>query len=221
VKALALFCLAADGYFCWYSTRGLQLLPAAPAPAYARRAAHWPRAYGNLSPMPKLYLLLAALGLSAGLTGCFSHFDDANELPVYRPVLMARTSLEQAVALVPAREMHNTGKIYRQGNYVLINERYEGLHIIDNHDPAQPQNVGFLRIPGSLDIAMRGTTLYADNAVDLVTVDLSNPTSVRVLGRVRDAFPELAPPEASSIEESYRPENRPPDAIVVGWQKVK
>ncbi|RTQ50877.1 hypothetical protein EJV47_09695 [Hymenobacter gummosus] len=171
--------------------------------------------------MPKVYLLLAALALCTGLSGCFTNFDDRSDLPVYRPVLMARTSLEQSVSLVAARDMHNTGKIYRQGTYVFINERYEGLHIIDNRDPSRPQNVGFLRIPGSLDVAMRGTTLYADNAVDLVTLDLSNPANVRVISRVRDAFPELAPPEASSIEESYRPENRPADAVVVGWQKVK
>jgi hypothetical protein len=169
--------------------------------------------------MLKLYTLLCALLL--GLTGCYVEVDDPAKLPVYRPVLMARTSLEQAVGLLPARELHNTGKMMRYGRYILVNERYEGLHILDNQNPTSPQNVGFLRIPGSLDIAMRGRLLYADNAVDLVTIDLANLPNVRVLGRVRNAFSELAPPEQASIEAGYLPENRPPDAIVVGWQHVK
>ena len=169
--------------------------------------------------MHKLYSSTVFLGLLLSLSGCFFDVDEQPTLPPYRPLLMSRATLEQSVALVPARELHNTGKIYLKGRYVYINERYEGIHIIDNIDPTQPRNVGFLRIPGSLDIAMRGNLLYADNAVDLVTLDLSDPSNVRVLSRVRDAFPELTPPEPASIEPAYRAEKRPADAIVVGWQK--
>ncbi|GAA4371911.1 hypothetical protein [Hymenobacter koreensis] len=133
---------------------------------------------------------------------------------------MSRSALEQSVALVAARDLHNTGKIFIKGPYVYINERYEGVHIIDNTDPAQPRNVGFLRIPGNLDVSMRGNLLYADNAEDLVTLDVSDPSAVRVSSRVRRAFPELAPPEQADVIEEYRPENRPADAVVVGWQKV-
>ena len=39
--------------------------------------------------------------------------------------------IQRAIAQ-PAQAMHNTGKIYTYGNYVFINEKYEGLHIIDN-----------------------------------------------------------------------------------------
>ncbi|UYZ57651.1 LVIVD repeat-containing protein [Hymenobacter latericus] len=170
--------------------------------------------------MRQLYATLLAAGLLLGLPGCFIDIDERPALPPYRPLLMARATLEQSVALVPARPMRNTGKIYLKGSYVFINERYEGIHIIDNHDPAKPRNAGFLRIPGNIDVAMRGSLLYADNAVDLVIVDLADPTAARVVGRTRNAFPELAPPEPASIEPEYRPENRPTDAIVVGWQKV-
>ncbi|AYA37353.1 hypothetical protein D3Y59_10005 [Hymenobacter oligotrophus] len=170
--------------------------------------------------MRQLYAPLLTAGLLLGLSGCFIDVDERPVLPPYRPILMSRATLEQSVALVPARTMRNTGKIYLKDKYVFINERYEGIHIIDNHDPAQPRNVGFLRIPGNVDVAMRGALLYADNAVDLVTVNLADPANARVVGRTRNAFPELAPPEPASIEPEYRPENRPADAVVVGWQKV-
>lgn len=154
------------------------------------------------------------------LTGCYIQVDPKSELPVYRPLLMARANLEQSVALVPAQAIHNPGKMYLKGPYAFINERYEGVHIVDNQDPAHPRNIGFLRIPGSLDLSMRGNLLYVDNAVDLVGLDLSNPAQVRVVSRVRNVFPELALPEPATIEAGYQPENRPADAVVVGWQKI-
>jgi hypothetical protein len=67
---------------------------------------------------------------------------------------------------------------------------------------------------------MYGNLLYADNAVDLVTLDLSNPANVQIVSRVREAFPALNPPEPATVEAGYRPENRPADAVVVGWQKI-
>ncbi|WP_400192263.1 hypothetical protein [Hymenobacter sp. B81] len=172
--------------------------------------------------MLKRYALLLSAGLlSLGLSGCWIQIDEGEPLPPrYRPILMSRASLEQAVTLQPARALHNTGKIYLQGRYLFINERYEGLHIIDNQDPSQPRNVGFVRIPGNLDVSMRGGLLYADNAVDLVTLDVSDPAQVRVRSRVRGAFPELAPPEPTNLEPEFMPENRPADAVVVGWQAI-
>ncbi|GAB3831291.1 LVIVD repeat-containing protein [Hymenobacter jeollabukensis] len=172
--------------------------------------------------MSKLSVLLSFCALLL-LPGCYVKQDDpkSTSLPVYRPLLMTRAHLEQAVALLPPRDVQAPGKTYCRGSYLLVNEQYEGIHIIDNQDPARPRKVGFLRIPGSLDVAMRGPVLYADNAVDLVTIDLTDPANARVLGRVRNVFPELPLPETASIEPGYRAENRPPDAVVVGWQKVQ
>lgn len=58
---------------------------------------------------------------------------------------------------------------------MYINERFEGIHVIDNRDPSSPQNVAFLDIPGNIDLAVNGDALYADSYVDLVTIDISNP----------------------------------------------
>lgn len=170
--------------------------------------------------MPKFYSLLICLALAV-LPGCYAKQDATKALPAYRPLLMTRATLEQAVALLPAQSLRVPGKACRYGSYLLINERYEGLHLIDNRDPEHPQPVGFLRIPGSLSAVVRGSVLYADNAVDLVTIDLGTPGSAQVISRVRGVFPELPLPEEGVVEAGYRPENRPADAIVVGWQKVQ
>jgi len=138
----------------------------------------------------------------------------------YRPVLMTRTALESSVAALPPQAMHNPGKIYLRGSYVFVNEKFAGIHVIDNTNPAQPRPVSFLRIPGNIDLAVRGNLLYADNGPDLVTLDISDPAHVQPTGRVRDAFRELPMPEWSSLEEAYQPANRPSNSVVVGWRKL-
>jgi hypothetical protein len=138
----------------------------------------------------------------------------------YRPLLMARPALESSVAALPPQAMHNPGKIYLRGSYVFVNEKFEGIHVIDNTNPAQPRPVSFLRIPGNVDLAVRGNLLYADNGPDLVTLDISDPAHVQPTGRVRDAFRELPMPEWSSLEEAYQPANRPAGSVVVGWRKL-
>ncbi len=146
--------------------------------------------------------------------------EDAYLYASYRPLLMTRTALESAVAALPPQTMHNTGKIFLRGAYVFINEKFEGIHVIDNHDPSHPRPVSFLRIPGNVDLAVRGNLLYADNGPDLVTVDVSDPANAHVTGRVRDAFRELPMPEAGLLEDASQPANRPADAVVVGWRKL-
>lgn len=154
------------------------------------------------------------------LTACPSVDRWEQPLPQYKPLLMARGQLEAAVAVLPPQDMHNTGKIYLRDPYIFINERYQGLHIIDNQDPSRPQPIAFVRIPGNVDVAMKGDRLYADSGADLLTFDVSNARQVRLVNRVRNAVPELPMPELGEVPKDYQAENRPADAVVVGWQKL-
>ena len=132
---------------------------------------------------------------------------------------MTRAGLEESVTALPARALHNTGKIYLWGRYIFINELYEGLHIIDNQDPSHPQAVAFLRIPGNVDMAVRDHLLYVDNGPDLVTLDLRDVRAPRVTSRVRDAFRELPPPQFGYAATACVTD-RPANTVVVGWQYV-
>ena len=42
------------------------------------------------------------------------------------------------------------------GNLIFVSERYRGIHVIDNSDPESPQDIAFIRVPGNIDIAMKG-----------------------------------------------------------------
>ena len=129
----------------------------------------------------------------------------------YTPVFMKRSDLEQSVSFQPgARAIENPGKIYYKAPYIYINERYKGVHIINNSDPRNPVIGGFIVAPGCIDMAVKGTVLYIDNAVDLVAFDLS---SKQVTKRIRDVFPEPQSPDNEFFNHTDRK-----DMIIVGWK---
>jgi hypothetical protein len=66
--------------------------------------------------------------------------------------------------------------------------RGEGIHIIDNKNPANPIPLKFLNIPGNYDLAILGNTLYADSYIDLLALDISDLNNVREVGRLENLF---------------------------------
>jgi len=71
---------------------------------------------------------------------------------------------------------------------LFINELNTGIHIYDNSDPSNPKNIGFLNIPGNLDMAVHDHYLYVDSYLDLVAIDISNPEAPVEAERVNDVF---------------------------------
>ncbi len=108
----------------------------------------------------------------------------------YVPVYMSLEELRSSVKSEPAQVLKKPGKIYMKGNYIFVNEVDKGIHVIDNSNPSSPQNISFISIPGNLDLAVAGNTLYADSYIDLLAIDISNLGSVTVLKRVENAIPQ-------------------------------
>jgi hypothetical protein len=156
----------------------------------------------------KLHLITISL-IMAGIFVFSTSFSDSD---YYVPVFMKRADLEQSVSYQSiAREMENTGKIYYKTPYIFINEKYKGVHVINNSNPQNPINEGFIVVPGCIDMAVKGNIMYLDNAVDLVAFDL---TSKQVTKRIKEIFPEPPSPENGLYyggnTEGY---------ILVGWKK--
>ena len=108
----------------------------------------------------------------------------------YTPVYMSYEELRASVKSEPALALKKPGKIYMKGNYIFVTEVDKGIHIIDNTNPSSPQNISFINIPGNLDIAAVGNTLYADSYIDLLALDISNPLNVTVTKREQNALPD-------------------------------
>lgn len=133
-------------------------------------------------------LLLVASSLtftSCMNTGCEREYNYV----AFKPIYMSYEDLRSAVAVEGPRKMETTGKIYYYAPYLFVNEVNEGIHIIDISNVSAPVITGFINIPGNVDIAMSGTTLYADSYIDLVALDVSNMNAITVVDREQNVFP--------------------------------
>jgi hypothetical protein len=158
----------------------------------------------------KLRLMSIFLILS-GIFVLSASFSDT-EYRSYVPVFMQRAELEKSVSYrSTARDMESPGKIYYKPPYIYINERYKGIHVINNSDPFHPLTEGFIVAPGCIDMAVKGNILYLDNAVDLVAFDL---VTKQVTKRIQNVFPEPVSPDNRFYYDSNRG-----DYILVGWKK--
>ncbi len=165
-----------------------------------------------------LYILL----LFPALTACFRNDDNwaGNDIDFdgtgYRPVYLEEEKAAE-ITSKPGEALVDPGKIYLLEPYIFVNERGRGIHIIDNRDPAKPENISFISIPGNHDMAAKGTWLYADNNADLLTFDISNPREVRLVRRTAGAIPvHNYPPHTNVYFECADPEK----GVVVAWEKV-
>ncbi len=123
-----------------------------------------------------------------------SNEDDIPFVPVqsaYEPIKMLRSEFENTTQLLPPRIIINSGKIYIKDHLLFINEVNEGFHIFDNSNPETPENIGFLKILASTDLAIKNNVIYSNNGPDLIAIvsELENMT-IEISKRVVNTFPD-------------------------------
>jgi hypothetical protein len=140
--------------------------------------------------MKKYFLSPVILSIIAiYLIGCCTTHHVEYTQKVYMPVYKILSEVRNSIKAESPRNLKNPGKIYVYGTYLLINEKGEGIHIIDNSNPKAPNKISFLKIPGNGDIAVKNNILYADSYIDLVAFDISNPQSPALVKRLEGIFP--------------------------------
>lgn len=162
-----------------------------------------------------LLLSLSIILLSCSDADIDEPFDSSGS--AYEPIIMERSNLETSIDFIDNRALESAGKIYSYGKYILINEKYEGVHVYDNADPRNPVKTGFIKIPGCIDMAVKEGILYVDNAVDLVAIDINNLPEISLEKRIKGIFPELAAPDLGYVPFQYIEENRPDNTVIVKW----
>jgi hypothetical protein len=108
---------------------------------------------------------------------------------MYRPVYKSLAEVRANIKSNAPKAVERPGKIYVRGQYIFLNEIDKGIHVIDNSNPASPKNVSFIDIPGNIDLAVKGNSLYADCFMDMVTLDITNPVQVTAKKFTDDVFP--------------------------------
>jgi hypothetical protein len=135
----------------------------------------------------------------------------------YAPVYQSVNSVKAIAATTP-RATALAGKIYAYKTFVFQNDLNSGIHIIDNSNPAAPKKLGYISIPFSTEVAVKGDFLYSNNLDDLVVFDISKPSEPKLVSRVADVFPatnQKYPPFNGTAFECADPQK----GIVVRWER--
>lgn len=171
--------------------------------------------------MKKLsFQVLAALFvlMLTGLFSCKDTFTEKRTFTAFVPTYMSYDEMRQGIQLKSAMEVSSPGKIYIREPYLFVNEKYKGIHIFDNSNPASPVNLGFIEIPGNVDLAVKGMFLYADSYVDMVVIsirDIMNPYEV---ARLENIFPYTIP-EVDYTYPVYGIDQE--KGVITGWEVKK
>ncbi|MEJ7739799.1 MAG: hypothetical protein WKF97_20425 [Chitinophagaceae bacterium] len=155
------------------------------------------------------------------LVSCTPSNSDPTEGQVdgYAPVYAFATDVTN-ISLEASRTTGSAGKIYAFGNFLLQNDLYQGIHIIDNSNRSQPTKTAFLKVPFSTEIAIKGKYLYTNNLNDLVVFDVSNMSRPQLIKRVENVFPlveQTHPPFLSTQFECVDPAK----GMVVRWERKR
>ena len=128
------------------------------------------------------FLKISVLGFCLLLASCSLFkdeiIDDREMVDVayFVPQYETTAQLAAKVTVESPKDYAEAGKIVTYQNYIFINKPNEGIHVVDNSNPASPVNLYFINIPGSLDLTIIDDHLYSDMFSALVVFDISDVT---------------------------------------------
>ncbi|MBS2096652.1 LVIVD repeat-containing protein [Carboxylicivirga linearis] len=119
---------------------------------------------------------------------------------VNEPVYLSYDDLRSSIQETDEQPLVLPGKIYFKDNYLFINELMKGVHVYDNTNPETPAYKTFIKIPGNVDIAIKGDLLYADSYIDLVAINISSIDQPKEKHRIKNVFNYTVP----ETQNNYR-----------------
>jgi len=166
--------------------------------------------------MKTIYRIFTFLTLAVAFSACMDKYTEV--FTANSPVYMSYDDLRRAVKPAAARDLVKPGKIYFKDNYIFVVEDRQGIHIINLANPASPQKVGFIEVPGCVDLAIKQNILYADSYVDLVAIDVSDLNNIKEVARVKDVLPYIVPPPDNDYRMAQVDKDK---GVVIDWEIKK
>jgi hypothetical protein len=166
-----------------------------------------------------LIVLVAGLCLDLVQAMAFGRYENP-EVEYFKPIYLSWEELRSSIKSESPRPIHKRGKIGIRGDYLFINEPNVGVHVFNNRDPSHPVAIAFLKIPGNVDLAVKGDVLYVDSFVDLVALDISTLPQLKELNRQVDVFP-YNPYQMSGDEYWYFSDIDKTQGVVVGKTQTR
>ena len=158
-----------------------------------------------------LYILVI---LGVFITSCKQ---DDLEVMGMSPIYMAYDDFSQIQTLAP-QPFKDIGKLVVSGSFIFINEINKGIHVIDNTNPVFPISLYFWNIPGNKEFTLSGNTLYADNGLHLLVIDISDPSQIHFVTHLESQYillpAEVFPDNHDGWFECYDSQK----GILIGWE---
>lgn len=109
---------------------------------------------------------------------------------VYEAIYTSESEVLSSFAVQEPRKITSPAKIYTYGNLLLVGEKNEGFHIINNSNPAAPVHLKFVKLAGNFDFVVKDDIVMADNGADLVSINISDLGNIKLVGRLSNQFKE-------------------------------
>ncbi|WP_235299607.1 LVIVD repeat-containing protein [Portibacter marinus] len=126
-----------------------------------------------------------------------------------------------SIRTLPPQPIVQQGTIVQSGNYLFVNDKKRGIHVIDNTVPGNPSYIYFWNIPGNQTFNFRDGFLYADNGPHMLVINISDFGNIKFemyiegvfFKNMKEQFPEFA----TSGEFFVCPD--PEKGLVKSWNK--
>ncbi len=130
---------------------------------------------------------------------------------------MSLEEFKNSVDIITPVPIDESGKIYAYQDLIFVNDKYKGVHVIDNSDPTAPRKVAFIKIAGNVDISIKDNYLYADSLTDLIVLDISDIDNIRIVNRLENVLRDnvIWPMEADIFEYDGWGD---PNQVLIGWE---
>jgi hypothetical protein len=156
----------------------------------------------------KILPLVIVVMVCLQLTNC-NNDDDFNGLidpvSVTVPVIKSKSEFRNSIQITDPQPTNSDGKIYVYDDLLFYIAQNSGIHVFNNENPENPQNIAFIQIDGVHDISIKNDILYADNFMDLVVFDISNVSNIQLVNVEEDMMSYYAafPNDVAYYQDIY------------------
>ncbi len=168
--------------------------------------------------MEKKIILILAI-ISMAFVSCEKDKEESGEYADYlvaKPITISKEDFKSSTSIIAPKPIDESGKIYAYKNYIFVNDKYQGIHVIDNSNPVSPSKIAFIKIPGNVDISIKDDYLYADSVMDLIVLDISDIQNIKEVQRMENVLRNYVVFSQADFHE-YGEIDYEKD-IIVGWK---
>ncbi|WP_298503712.1 hypothetical protein [uncultured Maribacter sp.] len=167
----------------------------------------------------KIKVVLVLIIISFGLFSCEKDEDGKYaDYLVAKPLKITKAEFKEGVDIIAPMPIDESGKIYSYENYIFINDKYKGVHVIDNTNPSSPKKIAFIKIAGNVDISVKDDYLYADSITDLMVLDISDIQNIKIINRLENVLRDNVVWPAADFYEYGEIDYE--NEMIIGWETV-